>query len=110
MKFAFISVFLNAFAQLSMKKATAIESGSFGVLIKNPYLYLTALFYMTSILTWFVALSRIQLSIAYPLQALGYLIVTVAAVSLFKEQVSLLNWLGLILILGGVILTQSGKQ
>jgi len=110
MTFAFISVFLNAFAQLSMKKATTLDSGSFSLVIKNPYLYLTAFFYMTSILTWFIALSRIQLSIAYPLQAIGYLIVTLAAVSLFKEDISLLNWLGLILILGGVILTQTGKQ
>ena len=110
MTFALVSVFLNAFAQLAMKKATTLESGSLSLLFKNPYLYLTALFYVTSVLTWFIALSRIQLSVAYPLQAIGYLIVTLAAASLFKEQVSLLNWLGLILILSGVILTQTGKQ
>lgn len=110
MTFALISVFLNAVAQLSMKKATTLEFGSLSSLIKNQYLYLTAIFYMTSMLTWFIALSRIQLSIAYPLQAIGYVIVTLAAASLFKEQVSFLNWLGLILILGGVILTQTGKQ
>ena len=110
MTFALISVFLNAFAQLSMKKATTLQSESLSLLFKNPYIYLTALFYMTSIMTWFIALSRIQLSIAYPLQAIGYLVVTLAAASLFKEQVSFLNWLGLILILGGVILTQTGKQ
>jgi multidrug transporter EmrE-like cation transporter len=110
MIYAIISVLLNAFAQLALKKATTINPGSFIFLIKNPYIYLTAIFYMTSIITWFLALSRLQVSIAYPLQAIGYLIVSLAAASIFKEQISLLNWFGLFLILGGVILTQIGRQ
>jgi undecaprenyl phosphate-alpha-L-ara4N flippase subunit ArnE len=110
MIYAFVSVLLNAFAQLTLKKATIINTGPVNLLLKNPYLYLTALLYLTSIITWFFALSRIQVSIAYPLQALGYLIVTLAAVHVFKEQVSILNWLGLVMILAGVIMTQLGRQ
>jgi len=108
--YALISVLLNAFAQLTLKKATTLNTESALFLIKNPYLYLTAIFYTTSIITWFLALSRLQVSVAYPLQAIGYLIVTLAAVSIFKEQVSFLNWFGLCLILTGVILTQTGRK
>jgi multidrug transporter EmrE-like cation transporter len=78
-------------------------------LVKNPFLYLTGIFYMTSIVTWFLALSRIPLSLGYPLQAVGYLIVTGAAVLLFKEQVNVVNWIGLFVILVGVVLTQVGR-
>ncbi len=110
MIYAVISVLLNAFAQLTLKKATSFNTGSVLFLMKNPYLYLTVILYMTSIVTWFLALSRLPVSVAYPLQAVGYLIVTLAAVSVFKEQIGLLNWLGLFLILAGVILTQAGRQ
>jgi multidrug transporter EmrE-like cation transporter len=109
MTYALISVLLNALAQLTLKKSTTFNTDSLSFLIKNPYLYLTGLFYATSIVTWFLALSRLQVSIAYPLQAIGYLIVSLAAVFIFKEQVSILNWIGLFLILGGVILTQVGR-
>lgn len=110
MSFALLSVLLNSFAQLTLKKATSVDSGSFLILIKNPYIYATAVFYMTSIITWFVALSRLQVSVAYPLQALGYLVVSLAAAYLFKEDINFFNWLGLFLILAGVILTQLGRQ
>ena len=109
MLYALVSVLLNACAQLALKKATSFSATGIIELIKNPYLYLTGFFYMTSIVTWFLALSRIPLSVGYPLQALGYLVVTFAAVLVFKEQVNSLNWLGLVVILLGVVMTQIGK-
>lgn len=109
MVYAFISVFLNALAQISLKKSTSLNSATLIDLLKNPFLLLTGIFYMTSITTWFLALTRIPLSLGYPLQAVGYLIVTGAAVLLFKEQISVLNWVGLIVILIGVVLTQVGR-
>jgi multidrug transporter EmrE-like cation transporter len=109
MVFAFVSVLLNAFAQIALKKSTSLNSATLVELVKNPYLYLTGVFYITSIVTWFLALSRIPLSLGYPLQAVGYLIVTGAAVLLFKEQVNIVNWLGLAVILIGVMLTQAGR-
>jgi multidrug transporter EmrE-like cation transporter len=109
MVYAFVSVLLNAFAQIALKKSTSLNSTTLMELVKNPYLYLTGIFYMTSIVTWFMALSRIPLSLGYPLQALGYLLVTGAAVLLFKEQVNIVNWVGLVVILLGVLLTQAGR-
>ena len=110
MTYALISVFLNALAQLTLKKSITFSTGTLLDLIKNPYLYVTGFCYMTSIVTWFLALSRIQLSIAYPLQALGYLAVTVAAVLIFNEKVNTINWFGLLLILCGVVMTQIDRQ
>jgi multidrug transporter EmrE-like cation transporter len=109
MVYALVSVLLNGFAQIALKKSTTLNSATVIDLLKNPFLYLTGIFYMTSIVTWFLALSRIPLSLGYPLQALGYLIVTGAAVLLFKEQVNVVNWIGLVVILVGVVLTQVGR-
>ncbi|CAN2169931.1 EmrE Membrane transporters of cations and cationic drugs [Candidatus Nanopelagicaceae bacterium] len=109
MIYALISVLLNSFAQLTVKKATTINPGTLLLLIKNPYLYMTAMFYMTSIVTWFLALSRLQVSVAYPLQALGYIVVSLTATYVFKEHINIINWIGLFLILAGVILTQTGR-
>lgn len=110
MIFALISVVLNASAQLALKKATSFNVSSLQFLAKNPYLYLTAFLYLTSIVTWFFALSRLQVSVAYPLQAIGYILVTFAALILFREPVNRFNWIGICLILIGVILTQAGRQ
>lgn len=107
---ALISVFLNASAQLALKKATTLNINSLQFLVKNQYLYLTAFFYMTSIITWFFALTRLQVSVAYPLQAIGYFLVTLAALVLFNEPINRFNWIGIFLILIGVILTQAGRQ
>jgi multidrug transporter EmrE-like cation transporter len=109
MLFALVSVLLNACAQLTLKKATSFSNSGITDLFKNPFLYLTGFFYMTSIVTWYLALSRVPLSVGYPLQALGYLIVTIAAVLVFREQVNTLNWIGLLVIVLGVFMTQMGK-
>ena len=110
MGYALISVLLNAIAQVALKKSTSMTSSGVIDFLKNPFLYLTAVCYLTSIFTWFLALSRIPLSVGYPLQALGYLLVTAVAVILFKEHVNLMNWLGLVVILVGVVLTQAGRH
>lgn len=110
MIFGLISVFLNALAQLAIKKATQFGSTSLTEYIKNPYLYATGFLYATSILLWFAALSRLNLTVAYPLQALGYVIVSTLAVVYFGEKMTAPNWLGIILILIGVLLTQVAKN
>jgi len=60
--------------------------------------------YFVSSLFWMIVLSREQLSFAYPLLAVGYVIVVIASIFLFKEHVSFIRWLGVFVIILGVIL------
>lgn len=60
--------------------------------------------YAVSAVTWLMALRRVELSVAYPLVATGYVIVVIASYFLFQESISPQRWLGLGFITIGVIL------
>lgn len=53
---------------------------------------------------WLILLSKLPLSVAYPMQSLSYIIGIIAGVFLFKEVINTHQVLGVILILIGVIL------
>jgi multidrug transporter EmrE-like cation transporter len=58
--------------------------------------------YMVSLLVWIMGLSRVPVSVAYPMLSLGYVINAVAAHYLFGEAVSLSRGLGIGFIVLGV--------
>lgn len=58
----------------------------------------------TSLLIWLVILSFADLSQAYPLDSLQYIIITVFSIVFLKERVSPLRWLGTAVIVMGVII------
>ncbi|MDR2431809.1 MAG: EamA family transporter [Candidatus Margulisbacteria bacterium] len=70
----------------------------------NPYVLLGFVFYFLSSLFWMIVLSRVELSIAYPMLSLGYIFVLCASFFLFKEPVSAVRWLGVLVIVCGVTL------
>lgn len=65
-----------------------------------------------SALAWLTTLSRVPLSVAYPFNALGLLIVVGSSVVVLHEKVSPLAWLGVLAVFGGLILvvvSQTGQ-
>jgi drug/metabolite transporter (DMT)-like permease len=58
--------------------------------------------YALSLVVWIMGLSRVPVSMAYPLLSLGYVINAVAAHFLLGEAVTLGRWLGIGLIVAGV--------
>ena len=65
-----------------------------------------------SALAWLTTLSRVPLSVAYPFNALGLLIVVGSSVVVLHEKVSLLAWVGVLAVVGGLILvvvSQTGQ-
>ena len=85
------------------------DVNSLASILKKPHFYATGLTYILSIAFWFLALRTIKLSIAFPLQSLGYVIVTVASFVLFNERVSKLQIFGLIFILFGAYFVSRSK-
>lgn len=53
---------------------------------------------------WLAALSRAQLSWAYPLLALGYILILLFSVLILREHVSTIRWIGAVVIVIGVFL------
>ena len=60
--------------------------------------------YGLSAILYMVALSHIDLSVAYPVAGLSYLIITLIAWGFLGEHVPPLRWIGVLVILAGVLL------
>lgn len=57
---------------------------------------------------WLAALSRVQLSWAYPMLSLGYVLVLLFSSIVLREPVSMVRWLGAgIVIIGVFLITRS---
>ena len=107
-------VLLNAGAQLLLKAGVApLGELSVGwanllptmlrVLGQWPILVGLAC-YVISVGVWIVGLSRVEVSLAYPMLSLGYVVNALAAWWLFGEALGPMRWAGMVLILGGVLL------
>lgn len=70
----------------------------------NPWVLCGFALYFLSSLFWMMVLSRVELSVAYPLLSLGYVFVLLASWVLFKEPVSAVRWSGVLVIMLGVTL------
>jgi multidrug transporter EmrE-like cation transporter len=109
-----IGVLLNAGAQLLLKAGT----NTLGVITLSRdtwtdtlmrmatqgHFILGAACYVLSLFVWILGLSRVPVSIAYPLLSVGYIINAVAAHYLFGEDVTTTRWLGIGFIVVGVYL------
>lgn len=78
--------------------------------IKSVWAVVGILLYAISAVFWLVILSRVDLSVAYPLVATGYVLVVIFSWLVFKEDVRWVTWVGLALIVAGVILVGQGLK
>lgn len=111
-------VLLNAGAQLLLKAGT----NALGVLtlsrdtwqhtlmrmVTEGHFVLGAACYVLSLFVWILGLSRVPVSVAYPLLSVGYIVNAIAAHYLFGEAVTVSRWLGIGFIIVGVWLVAKG--
>src|SRR5437868_2985720 len=112
--FAFLltGVFLNAGAQLLLKAGTnatgvlSLEAGNWmrtlWMMGTQIHFILGIVLYAVSVIVWIFGLSRVPVSVAYPMLSIGYIVNAVFAHYLFGETVSLTRWLGIGFIVVGV--------
>ena len=105
-------VALNAAAQLLLKAGTNAV-GEFAFTADNivpvgtrlafePHILAGVTCYVVSLVVWIMGLSRVEVSIAYPMLSLGYLINALAAWYLFGESLSAMRLAGIAFIIAGV--------
>ena len=109
-----VTAFLNTAAQLMLKAAmNRVGEFSFSLanifpigwqLATNPFLIGGLAIYVVSVVVWLLVLSRVQVSAAYPLMSVGFIINAIAAYYLLNEPLSLLRIAGIIVIIIGVYL------
>jgi multidrug transporter EmrE-like cation transporter len=112
--FLFASIFCAVLGQLLLK-ATVMKldgvdfaSGSFLPhlikLLTSPLFYLAMCVYFSSMILYLIALSKLELSLAYPMVAVNYAIILVCGKLFFNEKVTALRWIGVAFIIAGVVL------
>jgi drug/metabolite transporter (DMT)-like permease len=77
--------------------------------LHSPWIALGVAVYALEFVLWFAALSRTQLSIAFPFTALGYVGVVLASRYILNERISVRRWVGIGTIVVGVVLV-TGQQ
>ena len=112
-------VLLNAGAQLLLKagtNATGVLAApgttltyTFARMALQPHFWMGAGCYAVSIVVWILGLSRVPVSIAYPMLSIGYVVNAIAAWLLFGEAVGAMRWTGIGFIIVGVwLVARSG--
>lgn len=89
---------------LQQMGAFAWRSEFFARAFGNPWFAVCGLCFGVSSLLWMYIVKHFPLSMAYPLISLSYVMGMLAAVSVFHEQIPAVRWVGLALIMMGVIL------
>lgn len=113
-----VGVFLNAGAQLLLKAGMSrIGHFEFSVnnllpigmkVMGNPPILAGLCAYVVSVGIWMMVLSRVQVSFAYPMLSIGYIVNAIAAYYLFGEDLSITQIVGIFVIISGVYLVSQG--
>ncbi|MDD5669171.1 MAG: hypothetical protein PHE58_03975, partial [Candidatus Omnitrophica bacterium] len=110
----FLTSLCDTINQLFLK--SSINSISFNVhnvgelvkfifkIISTPRVWIGFLFTVASLCIWLVVLSRADLNLAFSIDSMHYILIAVASMIFLKEKISVLRWLGISVIVFGIIL------
>lgn len=112
----FTGIFLNAIAQLLLKVGTNTVGAihltaqnwvSIGIKLATQAPIIGGLFcYTMAVLVWIIGLSRVDVMIAYPMLAIGYIVNAIGAWYFLGEAMSMQRISAIGMILAGVVLLQ----
>lgn len=101
----FVSLLICA-GQLCQKRAADDWAGTaigWSTRLASRWLWLAAAFLGVGMLFWLIALQTAPVGTAYPMLSLNFVWITLASRYLFSEPTDLRHWLGIVLIIAGVI-------
>ena len=83
--------------QVLLKLALAVSASA-------PWFLLCGISFGVATVLWLYILKHYPFSIAYPLSCMSYVFGMIAAILVFHEQVSWMQWLGVFLVMTGCVL------
>jgi multidrug transporter EmrE-like cation transporter len=109
-----VCILLGSFGQIYMKQGMN-DIGPDGISkMLTPKGFLSTIFhkpvfigislYVIATVLWLFALTTLDISLAYPLLSIGYILTAILAVVYLKESVTVGRWLGIALIVAGSVL------
>jgi len=114
--YIFLSIFFAVSSQLIIKwKMNSVDISGYQTVTEkftfafsmlfNPYIMLSILFTLLSGLSWMIAMTKFDISYAYPFTTLGYVLILLLSAALFHEQIDIYKILGIIFIILGIYIT-----
>lgn len=104
-----VSSFIGSFGSVFLKLGAEHMKGSIAALIKNYWLALGIALYLLSSVLFVMGVAQGELTILYPMVAIGYIWTILWARLFFKEPFTVAKIGGLIMIIFGVALINFGN-
>ena len=112
------SILISSFAHLFLKKGVSgsrfedlINEGFYSLfiyIISNPWIVGGMFLHGCALVVWLFALSRVDISFAYPFLALGYVIISIMAWLWLGETVTATRMMGMLIIITGLVVLSRG--
>lgn len=105
-----LNVILMASGQLLFKKSADFITNNPHLhfpmnYLTNVWIYIALAVFGVATLIWTQVLTKVPLSVAYPIASSAYILTIAGAYFIFHEHVGLLDYLGVVLIIVGITLT-----
>ncbi|QZP31369.1 4-amino-4-deoxy-L-arabinose-phosphoundecaprenol flippase subunit ArnE [Pseudomonas sp. DR48] len=102
-----VACLLTCLGQIAQKYA--VESwrdkpSSWGEKLCSPWLWLALASLGSGLLVWLLVLQHLEVGIAYPMLSINFVLITLVARFFFHETIDRRHWLGVALVIGGVVL------
>ncbi|HYL91887.1 MAG TPA: EamA family transporter [Alphaproteobacteria bacterium] len=106
------SVLLSGVAQVCLKQGMnrVQQRGRKGLagialsVLQERFVWIWGSCFVLATCLWLIGLQKVDLSYAYPLVSLGYVLVSLLAILFFKEKVEGGRWLAILMICAGVVM------
>ena len=77
-------------------------------MLLNPYVVIALILTLLAGVTWMIAMTKFEISYAYPFTLLGLVLVTIFSVVFFGESVNTYKLSGIVLIVLGIVVISKG--
>jgi multidrug transporter EmrE-like cation transporter len=116
--FVFITIFLTVYSQIVIKWQV-VAAGAFPLetpdrlwflakLLVNPWVISALAAGLLAVVSWMAAMTKLELSHAYPFMSLAFVLVLVLSALVFHEPVNTWKIAGLVLITAGIVVGSQG--
>jgi len=104
-----LSIILGAAAQVFLRRGVAqrdltISASSYLSLLRSGWVWAWGFCFVFATALWMLAISTMQVSYAFPMLSIGYLIVAVLSRVFLKEPITSSRWIAIAVITAGVTL------
>jgi len=77
-------------------------------MLLNPYIIISLILTLLAGVTWMIAMTKFEISYAYPFTLLGLVLVTIFSVVFFGDSVNTYKVSGIVLIILGIVVISKG--